>query len=73
MSSTPIFDAAGTARLIPFRALVDALKTAAADYAAGRVVSPERLVVPLNDNGIMLDARRGIRSRDTQTRQRLSA
>ncbi|MCO4883117.1 bifunctional Delta(1)-pyrroline-2-carboxylate/Delta(1)-piperideine-2-carboxylate reductase [Paraburkholderia caribensis] len=54
MSSTPIFDAAGTARLIPFRALVDALKTAAADYAAGRVASPERLVVPLNDDGIML-------------------
>jgi 1-piperideine-2-carboxylate/1-pyrroline-2-carboxylate reductase [NAD(P)H] len=54
MSSTPIFDAAETARLIPFRALVDALKTAVADYAAGRVASPERLVVPLNDNGIML-------------------
>ncbi|ACC72498.1 bifunctional Delta(1)-pyrroline-2-carboxylate/Delta(1)-piperideine-2-carboxylate reductase [Paraburkholderia phymatum] len=54
MSTTPIFDAAGTARLIPFRPLVDALKTAAADYAAGRVASPERLVVPLNDNGIML-------------------
>ncbi|MBN3756838.1 delta(1)-pyrroline-2-carboxylate reductase family protein [Paraburkholderia sp. Tr-20389] len=54
MSSTPIFDAAGTARLIPFRPLVDALKIAAADYAAGRVASPERLVVPLNDNGIML-------------------
>jgi 1-piperideine-2-carboxylate/1-pyrroline-2-carboxylate reductase [NAD(P)H] len=54
MSSTPIFDAAGTARLIPFRALVDALKTAAVDYAAGHVASPERLVVPLNENGIML-------------------
>ncbi|MPW20352.1 delta(1)-pyrroline-2-carboxylate reductase family protein [Paraburkholderia sp. CNPSo 3157] len=54
MSSMPIFDAAETARLIPFRALVDALKTAAADYAAGRVASPERLVVPMNDNGIML-------------------
>lgn len=54
MSSTPIFDAAGTAQLIPFRPLVDALKTAAADYAAGHVASPERLVVPLNDNGIML-------------------
>lgn len=54
MSSTPIFDAAETARLIPYRALVDALKTAAVDYAAGRVASPERLVVPLNDNGIML-------------------
>jgi len=54
MSSTPIFDAAETARLIPYRTLVDALKTAAVDYAAGRVASPERLVVPLNDNGIML-------------------
>src|ERR1700761_1925688 len=54
MSSTPIFDAAETARLIPYRALVDALKTAAVDYAAGRVASPERLVVPLNANGIML-------------------
>jgi 1-piperideine-2-carboxylate/1-pyrroline-2-carboxylate reductase [NAD(P)H] len=54
MSSTPIFDAAETVRLIPFRALVDALETAAADYAAGRVASPERLVVPLNDKGIML-------------------
>ncbi|MEM5369788.1 bifunctional Delta(1)-pyrroline-2-carboxylate/Delta(1)-piperideine-2-carboxylate reductase [Paraburkholderia azotifigens] len=54
MSTTPIFDAAGTAHLIPFRPLVDALKKAAADYAAGHVASPERLVVPLNDNGIML-------------------
>lgn len=54
MSSTPIFDVAETARLIPFRALVEALKVAAADYAAGRVVNPERLAVPLNGDGIML-------------------
>jgi 1-piperideine-2-carboxylate/1-pyrroline-2-carboxylate reductase [NAD(P)H] len=54
MGSTPIFDAADTAGLIPFRPLIEALKVAAADYAAGRVVSPERLVVPLNDDGILL-------------------
>jgi len=54
MSTTPIFDVAETARLIPFRPLIEALKVAAADYAAGRMVNPERLAVPLNDDGIML-------------------
>ncbi len=53
-STTPIFDAADTARLIPFRPLIEALKAAAADYAAGRILSPERLVVPLNDDGVLL-------------------
>jgi 1-piperideine-2-carboxylate/1-pyrroline-2-carboxylate reductase [NAD(P)H] len=54
MSSTPIFDVAETARLRPYRQLIEALKVAAADYAAGRVVNPERLAVPLNADGIML-------------------
>ncbi|MDI7047086.1 proline racemase family protein, partial [Escherichia coli] len=49
-----IFDAAATARLIPYAALVDALKRATIDYAQQRIVSPERLVVPLNEGGIML-------------------
>jgi 1-piperideine-2-carboxylate/1-pyrroline-2-carboxylate reductase [NAD(P)H] len=49
-----IFDAAATARLIPYAALVDALKRASIDYAEQRIVSPERLVVPLNAGGIML-------------------
>ncbi|MFC0396900.1 bifunctional Delta(1)-pyrroline-2-carboxylate/Delta(1)-piperideine-2-carboxylate reductase [Paraburkholderia rhizosphaerae] len=49
-----IFDAAATARLTPYPALVDALATAVADYAEGRITSPERLVVPLNDDGVLL-------------------
>ncbi|HEY1998399.1 bifunctional Delta(1)-pyrroline-2-carboxylate/Delta(1)-piperideine-2-carboxylate reductase [Paraburkholderia sp.] len=52
--TTPIFDAAATARLTPYAELVDALKTASVDYAQQRILSPERLVVPLNDGGIML-------------------
>lgn len=52
--TTQIFDAAATARLIPYAALVDALKRASIDYAQQRIASPERLVVPLNDGGIML-------------------
>lgn len=51
---TPIFDAAATARLIPYATLVDGLKRASIDYAHQRIVSPERLVVPLNHGGIML-------------------
>ncbi|AXL49751.1 ornithine cyclodeaminase [Paraburkholderia caffeinilytica] len=49
-----IFDAAATARLIPYATLVDALKRASIDYAQQRIASPERLVVPLNEGGIML-------------------
>ncbi len=52
--TTQIFDATATARLIPYTALVDALKRASIDYAQQRIVSPERLVVPLNEGGIML-------------------
>ncbi|OLL28774.1 ornithine cyclodeaminase [Burkholderia sp. SRS-W-2-2016] len=52
--TTQIFDAAASARLMPYAALVDALKRASIDYAQQRIVSPERLVVPLNAGGIML-------------------
>lgn len=52
--ATQIFDAAATAHLTPYAALVEALKTASVDYARQRIVSPERLVVPLNAGGIML-------------------
>jgi 1-piperideine-2-carboxylate/1-pyrroline-2-carboxylate reductase [NAD(P)H] len=52
--TTQIFDAAATARLMPYAALVDALRRASIDYAHERIVSPERLVVPLNAGGIML-------------------
>ncbi|HEX7909257.1 MAG TPA: bifunctional Delta(1)-pyrroline-2-carboxylate/Delta(1)-piperideine-2-carboxylate reductase [Paraburkholderia sp.] len=52
--TTQIFDAAATARLIPYAALVGALKRASIDYAEQRIASPERLVVPLNQGGLML-------------------
>jgi 1-piperideine-2-carboxylate/1-pyrroline-2-carboxylate reductase [NAD(P)H] len=49
-----IFDAVATARLIPYATLVGALRRASLDYAQQRIASPERLVVPLNEGGIML-------------------
>lgn len=55
-SHTPLLvcDPARTAQLLPFDALMQALATAARDQAAGRVLSPERLVVPLGDGGVLL-------------------
>ncbi len=53
-TTTQIYTAAATAQLTPYPALVDALKAAALDYAQQRIVSPERLVVPLNDGGVLL-------------------
>ncbi|KVE32639.1 delta(1)-pyrroline-2-carboxylate reductase family protein [Burkholderia sp. TSV86] len=52
--TTAVFDAAQTARLTPFAELVDALETAALDAADGRIASPARLVVPLNEGGLLL-------------------
>ncbi|CAB3751702.1 bifunctional Delta(1)-pyrroline-2-carboxylate/Delta(1)-piperideine-2-carboxylate reductase [Paraburkholderia humisilvae] len=57
MSHSPamlLFDVAETARLTPYPELVDALATAVVDYTEGRIASPERLVVPLNDGGVLL-------------------
>ncbi len=48
------FDAEQTARLTPFAALVDALAQACVESARGEIASPARLVVPLNQGGIML-------------------
>ncbi|RDU96341.1 bifunctional Delta(1)-pyrroline-2-carboxylate/Delta(1)-piperideine-2-carboxylate reductase [Trinickia dinghuensis] len=48
------FDAEATARLTPFPALADALAQACAEAARGEIASPARLVVPLNQGGIML-------------------
>jgi len=52
--TTQMFDAAATARLTPYAALVDALKRTSIDYAQRRIASPERLGVPLNGGGILL-------------------
>lgn len=48
------FDAEATARLTPFPILVDALAQACLEAARGEIASPARLVVPLNQAGIML-------------------
>lgn len=49
-----VFDQAQTAQLLDFRALIDALAVAAGEYAQGRILSPERMVLPLGDGGVML-------------------
>ena len=48
------FEAAETARLTPFPALVDALAQACLEAARAEIASPARLVVPLNQGGTML-------------------
>ena len=45
---------AATAAAIAFGPLVDALATAAAEHQQGRIHSPERLSVPLTDEGVCL-------------------
>lgn len=43
-----------TAALLPYARLVETLSRTVTDYAAGLVVSPERLVIPLQLGGVML-------------------
>jgi 1-piperideine-2-carboxylate/1-pyrroline-2-carboxylate reductase [NAD(P)H] len=55
LSAVPrVFDAASTAALVPYDRLVDTLAATMLDYAAGRIASPERMVVPLAQSGVML-------------------
>jgi 1-piperideine-2-carboxylate/1-pyrroline-2-carboxylate reductase [NAD(P)H] len=54
LSRQTTFDSSQTAALLDYAKLVDTLRTTVADYAAGRIVSPERLVVPIQDGGVML-------------------
>jgi 1-piperideine-2-carboxylate/1-pyrroline-2-carboxylate reductase [NAD(P)H] len=50
----PRFDTTSTETLLPFKLLVGELEQAVADYAAGKIISPERLVIPLAAGGVML-------------------
>lgn len=50
----PYFDAAATARLLNFADLVGALRLASQELIEGRIVSPERMSLPLRDGGVML-------------------
>jgi len=54
VSSLAVLTAEQTAARLPFPALCDAVAAAARDYAAGRITSPERQVLPLPDGGVLL-------------------
>jgi len=49
-----VCDQAATAKALPFSALVRAIAIAATEYQDGRIISPERMVVPLGSGGVML-------------------
>lgn len=49
-----VCDQARTASLLDFRSLIDEIALAAADYEANRITSPERMVVPLGEGGVLL-------------------
>ncbi|SAL11254.1 ornithine cyclodeaminase [Caballeronia terrestris] len=54
MTAIQSFDEYDTARLLPYDRLVATLEATMLDYAGGRIVSPERMVVPLADGAVML-------------------
>lgn len=53
-ASIVICDQARTASLLDFGPLVDAIALAAKEMEEGAIISPERMVVPLGDRGVML-------------------
>lgn len=56
MTPPPVktFDAPATAALLDYPTLVQMLRETIVEYADGKIVSPERLVIPLQDGGVML-------------------
>lgn len=56
MTSPPVktFDAQATAALLDYPTLVQVLRDTIVEYADGKIVSPERLVIPLQEGGVML-------------------
>ncbi|MEJ8797899.1 bifunctional Delta(1)-pyrroline-2-carboxylate/Delta(1)-piperideine-2-carboxylate reductase [Trinickia caryophylli] len=54
MQTISTFDAAATAELLDFGALVDALRRAAREHEAGQIRSPVRTAVPLAYGGVLL-------------------
>ncbi|MGP0170849.1 bifunctional Delta(1)-pyrroline-2-carboxylate/Delta(1)-piperideine-2-carboxylate reductase [Pseudomonas sp. NCHU5208] len=53
-ASITVCDQARTAQLLDFNALVEAIAQAAAELDAGAILSPERMVVPMGDTGVLL-------------------
>lgn len=52
--SETTFDAQATASLLDYTTLVNVLRETIVEYGAGRIVSPERLAIPLQQGGLML-------------------
>lgn len=52
--SFAVYDQAQTARLLDFPSVLTAVAEGIVEYAEGKIASPERLVVPLPDQGVML-------------------
>ncbi|CAB3792910.1 Delta(1)-pyrroline-2-carboxylate reductase 1 [Paraburkholderia ultramafica] len=52
--TTRNFDAQATAELLDYPSLVRVLRQTIVEYGAGKIVSPERMVVPLQEGGLML-------------------
>ncbi len=50
----PVCDAKATAQALPFAALAKAIEAAAVEYREGKILSPERMVVPMGQGGVML-------------------
>lgn len=53
-SEQKTFDARATAALLDYPSLVQVLRDTIVEYGAGRIVSPERLVIPMQEGGVML-------------------
>jgi 1-piperideine-2-carboxylate/1-pyrroline-2-carboxylate reductase [NAD(P)H] len=53
-TSKATFDAQATASLLDYTTLVNVLRETIVEYGAGRIVSPERLAIPLQQGGLML-------------------
>jgi len=49
-----MFDQARTAELLNFRAVMHELAAAAGEYEQGDILSPERMVVPMGEGGVLL-------------------
>jgi 1-piperideine-2-carboxylate/1-pyrroline-2-carboxylate reductase [NAD(P)H] len=54
ISDQKAFDAEATAALLPYSSLVQVLRATIVEYGEGRIVSPERLAVPMQEGGVML-------------------
>ncbi|WP_133666109.1 hypothetical protein [Paraburkholderia sp. BL10I2N1] len=55
------FDAQATAELLNYSSLVRVLQQVILEYGAGKIVSPEHMVVPMQEGGLMLSMPASVR------------